>query len=211
MRTTKGFTLIELLIVVAIIAILAAIAVPNFLEAQVRSKVSRTLADMRTMRTGLESYYVDNNRYPETDQGIVAANNAASPRRAQIRLTTPIAYITSLPSSPWKEIYGSPDPVNDPKIATRLVSYLYIRRFLTDPAVTDPNWIGDRRAYVTQASSNSNPRHVTGEWQMKSVGPDNVDNIQTEGAANARLYDPTNGTVSNGDIVIFNDFNGSLK
>ena len=60
----KGFTLIELLIVVAIIAILAAIAVPNFLEAQVRSKVSRAKSDMRSYATGIESYYVDNNSYP---------------------------------------------------------------------------------------------------------------------------------------------------
>jgi type II secretion system protein G len=60
----RGFTLIELLIVVAIIAILAAIAVPNFLEAQVRSKVSRVKSDMRSIDTALQAYYVDNNRYP---------------------------------------------------------------------------------------------------------------------------------------------------
>ena len=60
-----GFTLIELLIVCAIIAILASIAMSNFLEAQVRSKVSRVKADMRTMVTAVESYSIDNNnKYP---------------------------------------------------------------------------------------------------------------------------------------------------
>jgi prepilin-type N-terminal cleavage/methylation domain-containing protein len=61
----KAFTLIELLIVVAIIAILAAIAIPNFLEAQTRSKVARTKADMRSLKLSLEAYRVDNNTYPE--------------------------------------------------------------------------------------------------------------------------------------------------
>ena len=64
MNRRRAFTLIELLIVVAIIAILAAIAVPNSLEAQVRSKVARVKSDMRATETALESYAVDNSKYP---------------------------------------------------------------------------------------------------------------------------------------------------
>src|SRR5690606_41954445 len=50
--------------VVAIIAILAAIAVPNFLEAQTRSKVSRVQNDLRSIATAMESYFIDNRTYP---------------------------------------------------------------------------------------------------------------------------------------------------
>jgi len=64
LRREKGFTLIELLIVVAIIGIIAAIAVPNLLTAIQRSKRSRTVADIRAIGTALGSYQVDNNIFP---------------------------------------------------------------------------------------------------------------------------------------------------
>ena len=64
LRIRRAFTLIELLIVVAIIAILAAIALPNFLEAQTRAKVARVHADLRTIIGAIEAYRVDHNRYP---------------------------------------------------------------------------------------------------------------------------------------------------
>ena len=64
LRREKGFTLIELLIVVAIIGIIAAIAVPNLLTAIQRSKQKRTMADLRAIGTALGSYQTDYDFYP---------------------------------------------------------------------------------------------------------------------------------------------------
>jgi len=63
-RNSKGFTLIELLIVVAIIGIIAAIAIPNLLNAIDRGKQKRTMADLRSIGTAVETYSIDNNDYP---------------------------------------------------------------------------------------------------------------------------------------------------
>jgi len=83
MRKKEGFTLIELLIVVAIIGILAGIAIPNFLGARKKARVSRAFADMRTIGTALESYMVDHDVYPSTTDEL-----------------TP-EYISSLPTDPF--------------------------------------------------------------------------------------------------------------
>ena len=63
-RNKKGFTLIELLIVVAIIGIIVAIAIPNLLNAIQRAKQKRSMADMRSAGTAAEAYAVDFNHYP---------------------------------------------------------------------------------------------------------------------------------------------------
>src|SRR5688572_2015319 len=131
-RNKTGFTLIELLIVVAIIAILAAIAVPNFLEAQTRAKVSRCAADMRSLRTGLESYVVDHNKYPETDYGAGVFQNLAG--AGMDRLSTPVAYITSVPRSPFKDEKIGGNTANPRHSNTRTV-YLYVRATVPEPPI----------------------------------------------------------------------------
>lgn len=88
-RKPRGFTLIELLIVVAIIGILAAIAVPNFLNAQMRAKIARVDADVKTIMTAFEMYRLDNNDIPRWD--------ALGWYQAWACLTTPIAYLSIPP------------------------------------------------------------------------------------------------------------------
>jgi type II secretion system protein G len=63
-RDCKGFTLIELLIVVAIIGIIAAIAIPNLMNAADRSKQARTMADIKQVGQAIELYQTDHNYYP---------------------------------------------------------------------------------------------------------------------------------------------------
>jgi prepilin-type N-terminal cleavage/methylation domain-containing protein len=111
MKRCKGFTLIELLIVVAIIAILAAIAVPNFLEAQTRAKISRVKADQRTLATAIESYSVDWNEEPIGFVEIPKFDGNSWPTRwgtqtqsyfrCYANMTTPVAYTTSIPFDPF--------------------------------------------------------------------------------------------------------------
>lgn len=201
----RGFTLIELLIVVAIIAILAAIAVPNFLEAQTRAKVSRVKADMRTLSTGLNLYFVDNGAFPKGNNFTLPGRRSFDPPEGIVleRLSTPISYLTTgLLPDPFEAKFrtGGIEPDNgdyDP------VSYIgdsndFLYRFIKYAAPT-PFGLADV----------DNDSEVA-QWYfvLISAGPDtiypNVSGLlrseSTEQAILRHTYDPTNGTVSEGHI-----------
>ncbi len=185
-----GFTLIELLIVVAIIAILAAIAVPNFLEAQVRAKVSRAKSDLRTIATALESYAIDNARYPPSNGAVEG-------------LTTPIAYLTSsVFTDPFGRNRASPPYPAD--------IYAYAN-------MSEDNWPPTLGAIYTDQDKVN--RTIDLKWLTLSNGPDGDTEVQDPTAnytitpagltkffsglyTTTTYYDPTNGTVSDGDIVM---------
>ena len=61
-KVRGGFTLVEIMIVVAIIALLAAIAVPGFLRARKRSEASRILNDLRLIDSAIDQYAIENNK-----------------------------------------------------------------------------------------------------------------------------------------------------
>ena len=89
----RAFTLIELLIVVAIIGILAAIAVPNFLNAQTRAKVAKVQSELRSLSGAYTSYALDNNAWPPHADRCKAQHKF---------ITSPIAYMSASVDDPFQ-------------------------------------------------------------------------------------------------------------
>lgn len=198
----QGFTLIELLIVVAIIGILAAIAVPNFLNAQVRAKVARAESEMRNLQNALESFFIDNNSYPPMDNDRIRARRqykgldadstpeiniahisigARGDRR--IYLTTPVAYMSSIPYDPFNGDgkstgygYGSNGQ-----------SYYMLTSFGPD----------QQKGNGVSSESKLDAREYTGarltDTRFGGLRGSNF-------LLSQLLYDPSNGTSSTGDI-----------
>lgn len=200
MRRPAGFTLIEILIAVAILAILALIAVPNFLAAQTRAKVSRVRADLRALAAAIEAYSSDHNGppldwcVPRGDpmlpgmsldtSGIAHPGYRDELGALHPGLTTPVAYIADCwMTDPFAQ-GSSYDAIPFDQQKYTYKTFINIRG------------IEPGEDYVLAGYA-----ECYGPWYLMSMGPDRDIYNGGELSQKTRIYDPTNGAVSSGNII----------
>jgi len=170
----RAFTLIELLIVVAIIGILAAIAVPNFMNARLKAAIARCQADMKAATDALEMYRLDNGRYIRTYGGASEL----------FQLTTPVAYLNSVPNDYFLGSQKGDEINPDSKSSS------------WDYTGDDLGWGGPPYAYILASIGPAKSGHGPQlDWAWS--GPNWTNKEMYRNA----VYDASNGLLSAGSVI----------
>jgi len=179
MQGKIGFTIIELLVVVAIIAMITAIAVPNLMSTNIRAKIKGINSDMEGIAIALEDYKIDNEDYPhQYDSNYDKIATVKPLTKDNARGLGKLVYPTTSDSTPVYLTSIPKDPFNNNE---------------------EP---GGYYSYFTTGDSTPT------SWALVSYGPDKDGDITNyDGAKNAvnngtNLYNPDSGITSGGDIVI---------
>jgi type II secretory pathway pseudopilin PulG len=167
-----AFSVIELLLVAGIIAIIVAIAVPNYLDAKVRAQVTQVRLDLNRVEGALNFYFLDTNRFPPLALGLRELEKGPwlSGRPAYDR---------------FKE--DSPNPFPSKYLDYSFVDASEVRNLASG------QWLG-RSTSPSQVISQDEKQ----VWVVSSVGPERV--ITLAGSSLPTPYDPTNGVMSAGKI-----------
>lgn len=99
-----GLTLVEMIVVLAIIALVAAIIVPNVIGRPDQARVTVAKTDLKTISAALKMYRLDNGDYPTTEQGLAALSTRPTSGPAPAAWN-PDGYLSQAPSDPWGKAY----------------------------------------------------------------------------------------------------------
>jgi len=166
------------LIVIAIILILIAIALPNFLEAQIRARVTKSQAELRSLLVAFESYQIDWGVYPNRTEQDFFQQPAQD--RGMLRLTTPVTYIQALPRDPFAPKDLATDTIQTYEAGGIVTRKVFPPQFTLNHVV----WGRGPEGETEQYWHNENPHY----------------DIRRGGRAYS--YSATNGTRSVGSIFI---------
>lgn len=180
--------LLEAMLAAAILALLVIIALPRFSRAELRAKTSKARSDLHCIAVALENYAADNGRYPMHGfQSEWDAGNFTNSRQALTSIiTTPVAYLSSLDIT--RDVFvGNVAPTStSPEDYWVKTHYNY--------ACFDAPWNNENPTARTSA------QRLYGMWRLAAAGPDEKYFRDGAGTFKVQSYDPTNGTISSGDI-----------
>ncbi len=221
-RRKAGFTLIELLIVIAIILILISIALPNFLEAQIRARVAKARSEIKSIQTAFEMYLQDFKIYPRSCIPLMAGSTAGKCDHnwgfpgitVRGHLTTPIKYMKAMPDDLFAVNYSVLGSTGVVPEGHPYVKYRSTRRLVWNiswPDETPKSIIPRNRqatVWTTQFDVFNPTLFKNKQYFISSLGPDHDEDVLPFYAAGVsgykagdELYSPTNGTTSSGDMV----------